>query len=441
MSTARKVLLIAATALVVAGIALAGTAFALAGGDLRNLSNDNRLWEHHIVEISAEDTAALTALMVSDTQDIRIEGYGGDTIRVEYWDHQQRGVDIAPDGTTLNVNASETQRLQLFGVLLSYPEDHATYVQVPQDFDGSIGVYGTDGDASVARFEHLDEVNICSQNGRAVANAFGARMVQVESENSLVQADIVTADEDVSATSVNGDVVLDSICADNVRAYSENGSVSASSITATTLVSAQASNGSVDLFRTDAPLTETASNNGDIALTLPGSDSDYRVDASAVNGVVENPALTPREGDRQVTARTVNGNIKVSYEGSDLKAGGRLYRGEALTWLLAQLSNDAGQVAGSGEQLEGSAAPTEPAENADTVAASPSSAAPSAAASPANAAAPASPASPSAPAAPAEPNTPAESSSAAAQEQEPAAAPTIFIRGFDAFMKFFNWVV
>lgn len=34
MSTARKVLLIIATALVVAGITLAGTAFALAGGDL-----------------------------------------------------------------------------------------------------------------------------------------------------------------------------------------------------------------------------------------------------------------------------------------------------------------------------------------------------------------------------------------------------------------------
>ena len=34
MSTARKVLLTIATALVVAGITLAGTAFALAGGDL-----------------------------------------------------------------------------------------------------------------------------------------------------------------------------------------------------------------------------------------------------------------------------------------------------------------------------------------------------------------------------------------------------------------------
>lgn len=94
MSTARKVLLIIATALVVAGITLAGTAFALAGGDLRNLSTDQRHWEQGAYEIPADQVAALSTISVSDSEDISIEGYEGDTIRIEYWENEQRGVLI-----------------------------------------------------------------------------------------------------------------------------------------------------------------------------------------------------------------------------------------------------------------------------------------------------------------------------------------------------------
>ena len=66
MTTARKVLLIIATALVAAGVVIAGSAFALAGGDIRSLSTDQREWEMHTYEIPADEAALISSIEVSD---------------------------------------------------------------------------------------------------------------------------------------------------------------------------------------------------------------------------------------------------------------------------------------------------------------------------------------------------------------------------------------
>lgn len=407
MTTARKVLLIIATALVAAGIVLAGTAFALAGFDFRNLSNDNRDWVRQTWELPAEKTAALSAIEVSDGQGIRVEGYDGDTVRIEYWEHQNRGVAILQDGSMLSVNGDVEGNAPI-GILVANLEDHTTLVQVPRDFAGSIGAYGTDGDASIANFEHLDEANAVSQNGAATANAVEARSVRVESDNGLVQANSVTADERLAAVAGNGDVTLDSVLADEVRASSENGSVSVASTTATALLNVQAKNGSANLFRIDAPLIEASSDNGDVELSLPGKEDDYRIDANAANGVVDNPALSQRAGAREVVARSVNGNIAISYDGANLEESSLVYRGEALTWALSTQDDSA-----SGE---------------DEAAA-------------AEGIAEAAPAAPTAPAAPADPAAPAAPASATATGQEASLPINEFWRGcanaglavFDAF--------
>ena len=138
MTTARKVLLIVATVLVVTGAIIAGSAFALAGGDMQNLSNDDRAWAKQTQEIPAEDVAAITSIEAhDDTEEVRIEGYDGDSIRIEYWEHQRRGVSISQDGGTLSVDSS-TAAGPFIGILASQPEDHSTCVYVPHGFEGSI---------------------------------------------------------------------------------------------------------------------------------------------------------------------------------------------------------------------------------------------------------------------------------------------------------------
>ena len=335
MSTTRKVLLIIATALVVAGVTLAGTAFALAGGDLRNLSTDQRHWEQGAYEIPADQVAALSTISVSDSEDISIEGYEGDTIRIEYWENEQRGVLIEQEGDGLIVSGSDGKHRTTFGVLFSYPEDHATRVLVPKDFDGDLEAFGVDGsDASVVRFEKLGTVTIDTESGIALANSFKAENLRLESDNGLVQGNLVTVDDTLSASASNGDVSLGSILAGKVQARSENGFVSLAETTANVQLGVATLNGDMGLLRVDAPSIEASSENGSIKLTLPGTESDYTLDAAAENGTVYGPTFFKSNADRNVTVRTQNGNVTVDFEGGDLGEESVVYRGEGLEEVL-----------------------------------------------------------------------------------------------------------
>ncbi len=350
MTTARKVLLIIATALVAAGVVIAGSAFALAGGDIRSLSTDQREWEMHTYEIPADEAALISSIEVSDdTEDVRIEGYDGDAIRIEYWDHQQRGVSITQEDGALLIGADTVDEIGLIGFFVSYPDDHALRISVPHDFAGSIFASADEGNASAVGFGNLGPTVIESRNGMAIANSLRAKTLRMESENGSLQCDIVTVDGTLQADAGNGDISLDSTLADIVAVSSGNGNVSAAGVTARTSIQVGTQNGSADLYYTDAPETIATSENGDVTLSLPGDQKDYRVQSSATNGFVE--GLTGSASDdtatRTVTARTTNGNVEITYDLLDLDEPGRLYDGSALEQLIGRWSAlDQSSVAG-----------------------------------------------------------------------------------------------
>lgn len=333
MSTARKVLLIVATALVVAGVALAGTAFTLAGGDFRNLSTDQRHWEQSAFEVPADQAAALSAIEVGDDEGVRIEGYEGDTIRIEYWENERRSVQIDQQGSTLAITG-ESDATPTIGVFVFSTEDHDTRVLVPKDFAGSITANGSGSDVSVARFACLGKVEIASESGAATANCIRAESLRIESDNGLVQANLVTVDGSLSAKATNGDAVLGSILADKIWVVNDNGFSSLADASAGELVSVSSQNGGIDLLRVDAPSIEAASANGDVSLTLPGTESDYALDASAENGAVYGPTFFKHDADRAVTVRTENSDVSIDFEGGDLDGESVVYRGEALDEVL-----------------------------------------------------------------------------------------------------------
>lgn len=341
MTTARKALLIIATALVAAGIVIAGSAFALAGGDMRSLSTDQREWEMHTYEIPADEAALISSIEVSDdTEDVRVEGYDGDAIRIEYWDHQQRGVSITQEDGALLVGADTADEIALIGFFVSYPDEHALRISVPHDFAGSIFASADEGHASAVGFDNLGPTVIESRNGMAIANSLYAESLRMESENGNLPCDLVTVDGTLQADAGNGDISLDSTLADIVAVSAGNGNVSAAGVTARTSIQVDTQNGSADLYYTDAPETIATSENGDVTLTLPGSQTDYRVEASATNGFVE--GLTGSASDdaatRTVTARTVNGNVEITCDLLDLDEPGRLYDGSALEQLIGRWS-------------------------------------------------------------------------------------------------------
>lgn len=339
MMTARKVLLIIATALVVTGAIIAGSAFALAGGSMQNLSNDDRAWTKQTQEIPAEDVAAIASVEAhDDTEAIRIEGYDGDSIRIEYWEHQRRGVSISQDGGTLSIDSSTTEG-PFIGILVSQPEDHSTCVYVPHGFEGSIFASAESENASIAGFDHLDDAVIETDGGFAIANSFAAKTARLESSNGGVQCNIVTVDGTLQANATGGgDIVMDSVLADVVHADTTNGHISMAQTSARSSLQTTSKDGYVNLHYTDAPETIVTSDNGDATLAMPGDRMDYRIDARADNGVVTGQAGSSfdESATRSITVATANGNVSLTFDLLDLDESGTVYRGEALEQLLAR---------------------------------------------------------------------------------------------------------
>lgn len=339
MTTAREVLLIVATALVVTGAVIAGSAFALAGGDMQSLSNDDRAWARQTQEIPAEDVAAITSIEAhDDTEEVRIEGYDGDSIRIEYWEHQRRGVSISQDGSTLSVDSS-TAAGPFIGILASQPEDHSTCVYVPHDFEGSIFASAESENASIAGFDHLDDAVVETDGGFAIANSFAAKSARLESSNGGVQCNIVTVDGTLQANATGGgDIVMDSVLADVVRANTTNGYISMAQTSAHSSLQVASTDGYVNLHYTDAPETIVTSDNGDATLAMPGDRMDYRIDARADNGIVTGQAGSSfdESATRLIAVATTSGNVSLAFDMLDIDESGTVYRGEALEQLLSQ---------------------------------------------------------------------------------------------------------
>lgn len=328
MKTAHKVLLIVATGLVAVGALLAGVSFALAGGDINNLSNEDRSWHKEHYTFNADEVSALSGIDAADIQGVRVEGYDGDQINIEYWENNDRNMSIEnEDGVlTLRQNAgSQSQHLQLFAINAT---DHATVISVPEDFAGNLSIEGYNADVSVSRLSNLANLKLHSDCGHVVANTVCATEAQLVTENGYLQADILTIKGTLKFSAEAGNMVLDSIFADSLVAESGNGNTSIGRATAQTITTSSQS-GNINLFGCDAKDMDVKSENGEVEVSLPGSESDYAVDLFARVGVI-NTGFIPESGDRKVSVQTEAGNITVNYDAHNLNEQGVVYKGEAL---------------------------------------------------------------------------------------------------------------
>lgn len=331
MTPSRKALFFCAGALIAAGAAISAVTFALAGGDVANLSNERRDWRQETHEqLSAAEFARVTSIEVSDSEAVRVEGYDGDTVIVECWINRDRSVTVSlrGDRDQLVVEGSAPVPDTQFGVFFG-GQDHDTVVRVPKTFSGDVSATSSEGGAAVAGFEGLGDVTVSSANGTASLSAVGAASATVVGDNSYVQVDVADVEGTLAASSTNGMVHLNEIVAEDVRVASTNGDVAVNNCTARGGISVTTDNGSAVLWRTDAPVSEAKSSNGVVEVHLPGTESDYFIDASSQIGECRAPDGN-RNAERDVVARSQNGSVLVKLENSDLSHEETLYRGEKL---------------------------------------------------------------------------------------------------------------
>lgn len=323
MKASRRILLITATALVVGGAAIMLCAFALAKGDMEQLTSDRRDWVYHTYELSDDEWAALASISCSDdNESIYVEGYDGDTLRVEYWEHQQRSVGVQQDGDSLLIFANTRNDPLTLGVSMGFPDDRATRVLVPRGFAGDLRVGSATGCVSVANIDGREPVSlhVYTENGPAILNHLKAEKAHVQSINGDVQCNTVDVEGDLIASSENGSIDFAGVLAGNMSAESGSGTVSIGASFAIDMLFAASRDGDVTIYGADAPAIDANADSGTIRLALPGDMDDYGIDAASENGYVSAPYSSSSDASREVTARTQDGDLFIEYEGGDLEA-------------------------------------------------------------------------------------------------------------------------
>lgn len=348
MTTARKVVLIVATALLVGGAAIAFGAFAAAGFDFRNLSNSGRDWESAAVTLPAETDAPHTAIVMrGGDASVRFEPADGDAVEVKYWNNSERQVNVVDEGGTVSIEEENWNRFRVMFFYFGDFQDHTTVVKVPRSFTGTIEVQVDNSSIDVSQIEGLESATIVSQNGNIKVAGVEVGALKLRTQNGMVEASDATAKE-LLVEAQNGTATLADIDADALKVTSTNGEVRLSRVSAQS-VSATSMNALVEAAMLAADDIELTTMNGEIQAIMEGSSDDYAIDAASVNGTVDVPrGADAADATKHLTACSENGAISVTFAESDGNGAG-------------EDAEDSSGGSGTREGLAAPATPTAPA--------------------------------------------------------------------------------
>lgn len=309
MTTARKVVLIIATALVIGGCAISFGAFAAADFRLENLSNMPRDWTEVTETLDAESVAAHNAIIVdSEAGDVRFEASSSDAIEVTYWKSELRNTEITNTNGELHITCTSKPRIGVMIMDFDFT-DRSTVVKVPASFAGSVTVRSHEGSTTIDDMPSLSAVSVTTNNGHAHIGRSTADSVELRTENGVVDINDVTANS-VEAFTRNGSVQMAFIeAAGAVTAQGGNGNISVNDLRAATL-SVFAESGSIELRGIDADTVETRSQTGNQHLN---DVSTGRLTAQSMQGSIDGTALVARDG---ASVQADTGEVSLSFTGS-----------------------------------------------------------------------------------------------------------------------------
>lgn len=353
MTTARKVVLIIATALVIGGCAISFGAFAAADFRLENLSNVPRDWTEATETLDPESIAPHKAIIVdSSSGNVRFEASSSDAIEITYWKSDLRNTEITDKDGELHITCTSKPRIGVMIMDFDFT-DRSTVVKVPASYAGSVTVRSNEGNTTIDDMPSLSTVSVTNNNGHAHIGRSTAESVEMRTENGVVDINDVTVNS-MEAFSRNGSVQMTSIEATGaVTAQGGNGNVSVNDLRAATM-SVFVESGSIELRDIEADTVETRSqtgnqqlndvstgrltaqsmqgsidgnaliarggasvqvDTGEVSLSFTGSADDYAIDASSAAGNVRAPQGSP-SATKRIVVRSTYGNIDLNWSES-----------------------------------------------------------------------------------------------------------------------------
>lgn len=165
-------------------------------------------------------------------------------------------------------------------------------VILPRVFKGKIKVTTSNSRITADNVTCLDEVRLQSSNARIVLGHVVARTLYAGTSNSRIVLEDTYVREMLDATTSNSSVNVKSVtCDENIRL--------------------RTSNGAIRLEMLEAKNITMKTSNGSISGTVKGAKEDFAITSGTSNGHNNLPCTSV--GEKQLTAKTSNGNINVEF--------------------------------------------------------------------------------------------------------------------------------
>lgn len=165
-------------------------------------------------------------------------------------------------------------------------------VVLPRVFKGKIKVTTSNSRISADNVTCLDEVRLQSSNARIVLNHMVARTLYAGTSNSRIVLEDTYVREMLDATTSNSSVNVKNVtCDENIRLCT--------------------SNGAIRLEMIEGKNITMKTSNSPISGTVKGAMEDYAITSGTSNG--HNNLPCSDIGEKQLTAKTSNGNISVEF--------------------------------------------------------------------------------------------------------------------------------
>lgn len=309
----KKMLLIAATTLLIGGALIAMGTYAAVGFDLTKLSTTGT-WEQVNQTLPCESHNPPTSLVVhGDGYGIRLEPSNGPDFEVSSWKNSTRNVQITEVAGALTITAVDKPVFAFMQINLDF-QDHSTVIKVPVSYAGSISVDAGSGNVDLSGIAGLSSLDVDVTSGSASINQMAASDLSLRIASGNLAVDHLQADR-VKAVATSGSISLSNITAtDSIEVESSSGDHYLEKLAARKII-AHAGSGSITAVGIDSDDTDIDVVSGNFNASLVGFASDYTAETSVVSGTLNLPEGATN-GSRRLSLRVTSGTVNISFTGS-----------------------------------------------------------------------------------------------------------------------------
>lgn len=311
---AKKIVIISALCLVIAGAALSFVCFALSDFSILPLGTRNK--ETRITE-DYEFSLVDKVIVNTKNADIEIRPSEDGKVHISYTESENNKYALSLESGVLSLVRENNEKWYLpfvfsfFSWWSDLPDD--IVVEIPADSDLDLLLKTSNSQVSVSGVGDIGELFCLTSNDRIEIGQINASSVSLNTTNSGIIANLLNTAGGFTAETTNSNISISNLTAyGDISASTSNGDIYFSSVSSDNTVTLKTTNSDIQISSVSGKDISLQTSNGDITGAIAGDIGDYRISYQLSNGSVNLPENL--SGEKSLYARTSNGNIRIVFE-------------------------------------------------------------------------------------------------------------------------------